>query len=110
MLAISNKAAKAIQQKSRDWNWRLQSGSDLEALAMKYNPVIQGWLNYYGHFYPSALIPTLYCLEDRLVKWAMRKYKHLRGHRRRAAQWLKGIAQKEPELLAHWRLIYATAG
>ncbi len=108
--AISNKAAKAIRQKSRDWNWRLQSGSDLEALAMKYNPVIQGWLNYYGHFYPSALIPTLYCLEDRLVKWAMRKYKHLRGHRRRAVQWLKGIAQKEPELLAHWRLIYATAG
>ena len=108
--AISNKAAKAIRQKSRDWNWRLQSGSDLEALAMKYNPVIQGWLNYYGHFYPSALIPTLYCLEERLVKWAMRKYKHLRGHRRRAAQWLKGIAQKEPELLAHWRLIYATAG
>ena len=108
--AISNKAAKAIRQKSRDWNWRLQSGSDLEALAMIYNPVIQGWLIYYGHFYPSALIPTLYCLEDRLVKWAMRKYKHLRGHRRRAAQWLKGIAQKEPELLAHWRLIYATAG
>lgn len=108
--AISNKAAKAIRQKSRGWNWRLQSGTDLEVLAAKYNRVIQGWLNYYGHFYPSAMIPTLYCLEDRLVKWAMRKYKHLRGHRRQAAQWLKGIAQKEPGLFAHWRLIYATAG
>ena len=47
----------------------------------------------------SALILSLYCLEDRLVKWAMRKYKHLRGHRRRAAQWLKGIAQKEQSCL-----------
>ena len=50
MPAISNKAAKAIMQKSRERNWRLQSGIDLEALAMKYNPIIQGWLNYYGHF------------------------------------------------------------
>jgi len=108
--AISNKAAKAIRQNSREWNWRLQSGSSLETLAMKYSQVIQGWINYYGRFYPSALIPTLYCLESRLIKWAMRKYKHLRNHRRRAAQWLKGIARKEPELFSYWRLLYAMAG
>jgi hypothetical protein len=64
-------------------------------------PVIQGWLNYYGHFYPSVMIPALQCLEDRLVKWSMRKYKHLRGHRIQAAQWLKGVAQKEPELFTY---------
>jgi len=40
--AISNEAAKTIRQKSRDWNWRFQSDRDLEPLAMKYNPVIQG--------------------------------------------------------------------
>lgn len=108
--AISNKAAKAIRQKSRGWNWSLRSDKQLEDLAIMFNPIIKGWINYYGRYYKSALYPTLQCLERRLILWATRKYKRLRNHRRRAAQWLNRIARKQPNLFVHWRLLYATAG
>lgn len=108
--AISNKAAKAIRRRSRDWNWPLRSDKQLEDLALMFNPIIQGWINYYGCYYKSALYPTLQCLERRLIMWATRKYKRLRNHRRRAAQWLNRIARKQPYLFAHWRLLYTAAG
>jgi RNA-directed DNA polymerase len=107
--AISNKAAKALRHKSRDWNWPLRSDKQLEDLARMFNPIIQGWINYYGRYYKSALYPTFQCLERRLIMWATRKYKRLRNHRRRAAQWLNRIACKQPWLFAHWRLLYAKA-
>ncbi len=108
--AISNKAAKAIRKASRSWNWPERSDKDLEDLARMFNPIIQGWINYYGRFYKSALYPTLRCLDRRLVMWATRKYKRLRGHRRRAGQWLDRIARKQPTLFAHWRLLYGAVG
>jgi hypothetical protein len=73
--AISNKAAKAMRQRSRGWNWPERSDKQLEDLARMFNPSIQGWINYYRRYYPSALYPTLKCLERRLVMWATRKHK-----------------------------------
>lgn len=108
--AISNKAAKVIRETSRGWNWPLRSDKQLEDLARMFNPIIQGWINYYGCYYKSALYPTLKCLDRRLVMWATRKYKRLRNHQRRGAQWLNCIARKQPTLFAHWRLLYALAG
>jgi group II intron reverse transcriptase/maturase len=108
--AISNKASKAIRQASRRWHWPERSDKDLKDLSRMFNPIIQGWINYYGRYYKSAMYPTLQCLNRRLAMWATRKYKRLRGHRRRAAHWLDRIARKQPNLFAHWRLLYATAG
>lgn len=108
--AISNKASKAIRQVSRKWNWPLRSDKELEDLSQMFNPVIQGWINYYGQYYKSALYPVMRCLDLRLVRWAMRKFKRLKGHKRRARHWLERIARKQPSLFAHWRLLYATAG
>ena len=45
-----------------------------------------------------------------LVRWALRQYKRLRGHQRRAAHWLRRIARRQPDLFAHWRLWQAAAG
>jgi len=108
--AISNKAAKAIRQRVRSWRCHLRSDKALEELSRMFNAIIQGWINYYGRYYQSALYPILRCLDRRLVRWATRKYKRLRGHRRRADQWLQRIAKKQPGLFAHWRLLHATAG
>jgi RNA-directed DNA polymerase len=107
---ISNKSAKAIRKTSRKWDWPLRSDKKLEDLARMFNPVIRGWINYYGRYYKSALYPTLKCLERRLIMWATRKYKRLRNHRRKAAQWLRRIARKQPNLFAHWGLLYRAAG
>ncbi len=37
---------------------RRPSEKSLDDLAWIFNPVIQGWINHYGHYYESALYPT----------------------------------------------------
>lgn len=108
--AVSPSAAKSIRQTVRGWRWHLRSDKSLEDLARMFNPIIRGWISYYTRYYKSALYPTLSCLDRRLVRWATRKYKRLSRHRRRAAHWLRRIARKQPDLFAHWRLLYAAAG
>jgi group II intron reverse transcriptase/maturase len=107
--AISNKAAKKIRRTARGWGWQNRSDKSLEDLADMFNPVIRGWINYCGRYYKSAMYPGLRHLERRLARWAMRKYKRLRRHKRRAEQWLRRIARKQPWLFAHWRLLYGQA-
>jgi len=76
----------------------------LEDLSRMINSTLHGWINYYSSYYKSALYPIFRQLNYALVKWAMRKYKKLRGHQRRASRWLRRISQKEPTLFAHWCL------
>ncbi len=45
-----------------------------------------------------------------LVRWAMRKYKRLRGHTTRAKGCLAGVARRVPILFAHWRLCDPASG
>jgi hypothetical protein len=52
----------------------------------------------------TAVKYSIDCLNRRLVKWAMCKYKRFRGHRKRAEEWLKEIAKREPKMFAHWAL------
>jgi RNA-directed DNA polymerase len=108
--AMSDKAAKGVRQTIRSWRLQLRSGATLEVLAREVNPVVRGWINYYGAFYKSALYPCLQHLEQKLVKWATHKHKRLRGHRRRAKEWLSGVASRQVGLFAHWRILYGQAG
>jgi len=57
-----------------------------------------------GKYYRSMLYPVLRPLDRILVRWACRKYKKLRGHHRRAAQWLRRIAQRDRKLWVHWEI------
>jgi hypothetical protein len=86
--------------------WELQRRSDksLEDLSRMFNPRIRGWVNYYGCFRRSALYGVLRPLNRALIRWATRKYKRLRGHPRRASQWVAAVARREPALFAHWQL------
>jgi RNA-directed DNA polymerase len=104
--AVSRKAVKSMHQTMRDWHLHLRSDKTLEDLSRMFNPIPQGWINYYGSYYKSALYPVFRHLDHILVRWAMRKYKKLRGHQRRAGYWLRRIAQNEPSLFAHWQLIH----
>jgi RNA-directed DNA polymerase len=100
--AVSNEAAKEIRQEMRSWRIHLRSDKAIDDLARMWNPVLRGWIQYYGHFYKSALHPVLRHFNRLLVRWAMRKYKRLRRHRRRAEYWLGRIARREPRMFAHW--------
>lgn len=103
--AVSNEAAKKMRQEMRRWRLHLRSDKAIDDLARMWNPVLRGWIAYYGRFYKSALYPTFRYFNTILIRWAMRKYKRLRGHRRRAERWLGGIARREPRLFAHWFLL-----
>jgi len=103
--AVSNKAKKTMSQKMRRWRLHLRSDKSLDDLAKMVNPVTRGWINYYGKYYKSALHPVLRHLNRTLGRWATRKYKRLKRHRRRADHWLGGIARRDPYLFAHWHLL-----
>jgi RNA-directed DNA polymerase len=102
--AISKEAVKSIQGTVRSWKLHLRSDKNIMDLARMYNPIIRGWINYYGSYYKSALYRVFLQLVRSLMKWAMRKYKKLRGHPRRTTRWLGRIAQREPNLFAHWQM------
>ena len=103
--AVSNEAAQKMRREMRSWRIHLRSDKALDDLAGMWNPVLRGWIQYYGRFYKSALSPVLRHFNGLLVRWAMRKYKRLRRHRRRAEHWLGGVARREPRMFAHWVLL-----
>jgi RNA-directed DNA polymerase len=102
--AVSDKAVKTMRKTIRSWRLHLRSDKALEDLSHMFNPILRGWINYYCSFYKSALYPIMRQLDRALTRWAMRKFKKLRGHQRQATHWLGRIAQREPNLFAHWRL------
>lgn len=107
--AVSNIALKAIRNTVRSWNLNQRTNETLEDFAWMYNPLIRGWINYYGSFYKSALYRTLWHLDRVLSRWAKRKYKRLKGRQRLALHWVKRRIGREPGLFVHWRFAYAWA-
>lgn len=103
--AVSSRAATKMRQDMRRWRLPRRSDKAIDDLARMWNPVLRGWIQYYGRFYRSALYPVFRHLNSLLVRWAMRKYKRLRHHHRRAEHWLGGVAKREPRLFAHWHLL-----
>jgi len=108
---VSNRATKAIREEIRCWQLRCRVDRWIDDLARMFNPMIRGWINYYGRYYKSALYPTLRHLDRHLAGWAMAKYKRLRRHRRRAEHWIHKVAVRDLTLFAHWPLLHrATTG
>jgi len=102
--AVSDDAAKRIRWHIRRWRLNLRTHQSLKELAEESNPILRGWINYYGHFYKSGLYPSLRRINEYLVRWAMRKYKRLHGRPTRAWRFLANVWRRDPNLFAHWRL------
>jgi RNA-directed DNA polymerase len=108
--AVSNEAAKSMRRTISGWRIHRMTDKAIKDLACMFNPVIRGWINYYGQFYKSALYPIFNQLNGALQRWAMRKYEKLHRRRRRAFYWLGRIAKQKSYLFAHWRLVRQSAG
>lgn len=107
--AISAKARTAIGRRIRAWHLKRRSGSDLAGLAEEINPRVRGWFGYYGAFYRSELYSLARRIDEHLIRWAMHRFKRLRGRPTRAWAWLKAVRQRAPRLFAHWHLLPRTA-
>lgn len=101
--AVSVKSKKKIGQTIRHKRIHLWVSASLESIAAELNPVIRGWLEYYGKYYRSELRAPLQRIDDYLIRWAQGKYKRLQGHRIQAVKWIKRIRLREPKLFAHWQ-------
>lgn len=104
--SVSKTSAKAFRDKIKMLEIHKKTGCKIDMIAEILNPMLRGWINYFGKFNPSAMRYTLQCIERRIVKWAMSKYKRFRGHRRRAEKWLESVRKREPKLFAHWSRLY----
>jgi RNA-directed DNA polymerase len=108
--AVSDEAAKSMRRAIRCWRMHRMTEKSIEDLACMFNPVIRGWINYYGQFYKSALYPILKQLNHALQRWAYRKYKKLHGRKRKAFYLLQRIAKQMPHMFVHWRFVGQLAG
>ena len=100
--AVSNKALKRMRQTLRRMGLHRRTDLSLKDLANLLNPLIRGWINYFGHFYRSALFRLVQHVDWILIRWAKRKYKRLRKRTRKASYWLHRIRTNQTQLLVHW--------
>jgi RNA-directed DNA polymerase len=102
--AISPEALKAKGAELRAMRIHRRTDLTLDDLARWLNPILAGWINYYGRFYRSALYPLLRRVNAYLRRWAGRKYKQLRTNKR-YSRWLSGLFERQPGLFTHWRVV-----
>jgi len=100
--AVSKKSIKAIQEKIKECEPLVKTSGNLRDIAKELNPKIRGWFNSYGRFYPTELKLQLQYINRRLMLWARRKFKRLRGNRWHAKGWLRTKATQNRALFEHW--------
>jgi len=102
--AISRQSMKTINKHIRSWHVQLKNDKSLMDLSRMFNPVLRGWWNYYGKFYPSAMTVIWRNFDCYLVRYIRRKYKKFAKHKRRARSYLNRIARTNPNMFVHWSL------
>jgi hypothetical protein len=61
----------------RRWRLHRRTWHTIGSLAREINPLVRGWMQYYGAFYRSALLPLLRRINSYLMRWLRKKYKRL---------------------------------
>ena len=104
MPAVSGAAAKAMRLTVRRWRLHHRNDLTLDEVAAWVRPIVTGWMNYYGHFQRSALIPVFRPLDFFLLRWARRKYRRFQSARMKLRRWLERVRARQPLLFPHWVL------
>ena len=105
--AASPQAIKEMMREMRSWNLPKQTSASLHELAERYNPVLRGWMNYYGCFYKTAIRRVYDQFDRKLAQWARRKYRGLARHKTRSFEWLAKAMGRQPRLFDHWLIFNA---
>ena len=105
--AISKDAQNKISGQIRRWRLHRWIGLNLAEIARQINPVVRGWMQYYGAFYRSALNPLLSRINAYVMRWLRNKYKRLRTIKKAKACWQR-ITRQHPRLFAHWAWVHGS--
>ena len=79
----------------RSWRLHHRTGRTFADLARWINPIVRGWMQYYGAFYRSALYQLLSRINAYLVRWIRTKYRRLRAEKKAIECW-RGITARYP--------------
>nr|WP_312579326.1 group II intron reverse transcriptase/maturase [Sedimentibacter sp.] len=101
--SASKKSNQLFRDKIKALKIHKKTGCKIDMIAENINPIVRGWINYFGKYNVQAIKYSLDCVERRLIRWAMCKFKRFRGHRRMAEKWLSEVRKREPNLFAHWK-------
>ena len=104
--AMSTEALKAKGAELRAMRIHRRTDLTLDDLARWLNPIVGGWMNYYGRFYRSVMAPLLQRVSSYLRRWAGKKYRKLRSYDR-FKRWWTGLLDRQPRLLAQWQWVRA---
>ncbi|MGP4091534.1 group II intron reverse transcriptase/maturase [Streptomyces sp. KR55] len=102
--AVSRNALKRLGEEVRSWRLHRRVNLTVEELAQRINPIVAGWMQYYGRFYRSALYPLLMRINAYLVRWLRNKYRRFRAMRKAIAA-LQRAAKRRPGMFAQWRWV-----
>ena len=101
--AISISSRKRIADKLGELKVEKLSFKSIVGVAQFLNPIIRGWINYYGKYRVSTLHKVFRLLNKRLVRWARKRYKRYKTSLKRGFQWLKTVQVQYPTLFYHWQ-------
>ena len=104
--AISISSRKRIADKLGELEVEKLSFKSIVGIAQYLNPMIRGWINYYGKFRPSELHKIFRLLRNRLLRWARKRYKRYKTSLSKANKWLNRIRKQFPYLFYHWQVGY----
>jgi group II intron reverse transcriptase/maturase len=99
--AVSKDALKKISAEVRSWRLHRRTGHTFADLARMINPIVRGWMNYYGAFYRSALHGLLARINAYLLRWVRKKYRRYRGRKASQEAWAR-VTKQYPRFIAHW--------
>ena len=99
--AISKAKQTKIKDAIRSTRLQRASNATIREIAQALNPMIQGWLNYYGKFRKSAMRGVFYSLNERLAHWVHNKYKSINW--RQSFEWIRRQIKLTPTMFAHWK-------
>lgn len=102
--AVSPSALKAMRSTVRDLDIRQRTQRSLGDIARMLNPLLRGWIGFYGRYNRAALETMLRHVNLTLVAWAMRKFKRFQGRKVRAARFLEKLVRIQPAMFEHWRI------
>ena len=102
--AVSSSALKAMRTTIRELDFRHLTQLSLVDIARRLNPLLRGWIEYYGRYAPSALYPLLRYVNQTLLAWMMRKFKRFAAHKIRTGRFLERLSRENADLFVHWRL------
>jgi group II intron reverse transcriptase/maturase len=101
--AVSASALKSMREKIRDLNIRRRTQVTMAEIARQLNPILRGWIEYYGRYMPSALTSIFQYVNQTLHAWLMRKFKRFKGHKTQTWLVLERLSRERAELFVHWQ-------